>query len=118
MRMKVYPFFLDLTKTLDPTRPCIDTSGWYHVDNVSDILDLHNYTQDVEAFRALLEPLERNENIELGRKQRPCPGVATFVSEYGGIRWSVDGNGWGYGVSVKTKEEFLAAYETWSESEE
>ena len=98
---------VNLTKTLDPTRPCIDTSGWYHVDHISDILDLHNYTQDVEAFRALLEPLERNENIELGRKQRSCPGVATFVSEYGGIGWSVDGNGWGYGDAPKTEEEFI-----------
>ena len=35
-----------------------------------------------------------------------------FVSEYGGIRWIPgDGNGWGYGVSVKTEEEFLARLE-------
>ena len=61
----------------------------------------------MERFRELLEPLERNENIELGRKQRPCPGVATFVSEYGGIRWSVDGNDWGYGDAPKTEKEFL-----------
>ena len=98
---------VSLTKALDPTRPCIDTSGWYHVDSISDILDLHNYEQDPVRFSELLAPLENGENIELGRKARSYLGVATFVSEYGGIRWSVDGNGWGYGNAPKTEEEFL-----------
>ena len=98
---------VSLTKSLDPTRPCIDTSGWHHVDQLSDILDLHNYEQDPTRFYELLEPLTHNEKIELGWKQRSYHGVATFVSEYGGIRWSVDGNGWGYGNAPKTEEEFI-----------
>jgi hypothetical protein len=30
-----------------------------------------------------------------------------FVSEYGGIAWTEDQAGWGYGNAPKTREEFL-----------
>ncbi|MBQ8187315.1 MAG: beta-galactosidase, partial [Clostridia bacterium] len=33
------------TKSADPTRPCIDTSGNYHVDK-TDVYDVHDYEQD------------------------------------------------------------------------
>ena len=35
--------------------------------------------------------------------------MALYLSEYGGIRWDVDGveGGWGYGEGPKTEEEFL-----------
>ena len=35
----------------------------------------------------------------------------SFVSEYGGIYWSNDEKGWGYGVAPKSREEFLSRYE-------
>lgn len=31
-----------LTKTLDPTRPCVDTSGGYH-GRYTDLFDFHCY---------------------------------------------------------------------------
>ena len=34
-----------------------------------------------------------------------------FVSEFGGIRWSDDASGWGYGQGPKSEAEFLARYE-------
>ena len=37
-------------------------------------------------------------------------GEATFVSEYGGIQWSQDESGWGYGTGPKTEEEFLTRF--------
>ncbi len=37
-----------MTKALDSTRPCIDTSGNYHV--VTDIFDVHDYDQNPETF--------------------------------------------------------------------
>ena len=41
----------------------------------------------------------------------------TFVSEYGGIRWSPDTmEGWGYGEAPKTEEEFIARYKGLTES--
>ena len=33
-----------------------------------------------------------------------------FVSEYGGIRWTDDQAGWGYGVAPQSKEEFISRY--------
>ena len=33
-----------------------------------------------------------------------------FVSEYGGIRWTNDVYGWGYGIGPKTEEEFIERY--------
>ena len=37
-----------MTKAMDHTRPCIDTSGLYHV--VTDIFDVHDYEQNPEIF--------------------------------------------------------------------
>ena len=31
-----------------------------------------------------------------------------FVSEYGGIAWSADKSGWGYGNAPQTEEEFIS----------
>ena len=36
------------TKRFDPTRPCIDTSGNYHV--ITDIYDIHDYCQDIASY--------------------------------------------------------------------
>ena len=33
-----------------------------------------------------------------------------FVSEYGGIGWSVANTGWSYGNAPKTEEEFIERY--------
>ena len=38
-------------------------------------------------------------------------GQPFFVSEYGGIRWSEDESGWGYGESPKSKEELIQRYD-------
>lgn len=42
-----------ITKAADNTRPCIDTSGNFHV--VTDIYDIHEYTQDAKQLREWLE---------------------------------------------------------------
>ena len=97
-----------ITKALDPTRPCIDTSGNYHVE--TDIFDVHDYVQDPKEFTARYgkgtEPIyERFPD----RQRYVCGPV--FVSEYGGIWWSdTDKDGWGYGERVKSREEFLERY--------
>jgi hypothetical protein len=36
--------FVALTRSLDPTRPVVDDSGWGHVD--TDVVDVHDYDQD------------------------------------------------------------------------
>lgn len=45
-----------MTKALDHTRPVIDTSGNFHVR--TDIYDVHDYEQDVQAFAAHYEPMK------------------------------------------------------------
>ncbi len=103
------------TKTVDTTRPCIDTSGGYHA--VTDIFDVHNYDQNPENFKKdydrlgtegyLKDPIIRNEKDP----EEVYNGEPVFISEYGGIQWNTNGNaGWGYGVAPKTPEEFIERY--------
>lgn len=101
-----------VTKAMDPTRPCIDSSGFFHVE--SDIFDVHDYEQDPEKFRdnyaGLLDGVVKDAiwNIEPLRNRQKYNGTDPFfVSEYGGIAWSAGENGWGYGEGPKTEAEFL-----------
>lgn len=102
-----------MTKLFDTTRPCIDTSGNFHV--ITDIYDLHDYEQNVEKFAAAYAPFAAGGELTEAHpaRQTPVKDVPVFISEYGGIRWETDGdaaNGWGYGEGPKTEEEFIARY--------
>ena len=101
------------TKAVDPSRPCIDVSGGFHVE--TDIYDTHDYEQHVDVYEKryqpgaeLYEPFPRHEKYD-GK-------LPMFVSEYGGIRWSDDESGWGYGEGPKTGEEFMARYKGLTEA--
>jgi len=98
-----------VTKALDSTRPCIDASGYLHV--VTDIFDLHKYDQEPEALKATLDPIGKSNRFAVGGEGWPVQQydgkMPFFVSEYGGIRWTADQSGWGYGNAPKTPEEFL-----------
>ena len=108
------------TKAADPTRPCIDTSGNYHV--ITDIYDLHDYIQDPVEFATLYQCQTPEELMERYNKRHTraaqhqgpyTPGQPVFVSEYGGIKWDVNSNlsnAWGYGDAPKTEEEFRSRY--------
>ncbi len=104
-----------LTKNLDPTRPCIDTSGNYHV--ITDIYDVHDYEQNPELFKSYFEKIDEGIiNDQTARRERwkghqKYEGGPVFVSEYGGIRWALNGSGWGYGNAPKTEEEFIERYD-------
>ena len=108
------------TKTMDTTRPCVGTSGNYQV--VSDIYDLHDYLQGKEEFESMYLAPTQEEMLELYDKKHDWVSkyqksldykdMALYLSEYGGIRWDIDGvGGWGYGDGPKTEEEFLERYE-------
>ena len=102
-----------VTKALDPTRPCIDTSGNFHV--VTDVYDLHNYDQLPESFAKCYQGFpEDADSMENHRpRQRYTPGLPLFISEYGGIKWDTSGehdDAWGYGSGPKTVEEFIERY--------
>ena len=96
------------TKALDSTRPCVDTSGNFHV--ITDIFDVHTYIQDVGEFKKILSDFENGKELKMPCHERQThKGEPINISEYGGIRWDESGvsNGWGYGDAPKTKEEFL-----------
>lgn len=97
------------TKALDPTRPCIDVSGFFHV-LAPEVYDVHDYTQDPEVFASHYENLCKDGtiiDIERGERQKYDGKACFFVSEYGGTVWSKNGRGCGYGNRPKTEEEFL-----------
>lgn len=103
------------TKAADPTRPVIDTSGNYHVLDCG-LWDVHDYEQDPGKFASYYEKI--GEGIVADQVYRKDPkrqiynGTPVFMSEYGGIKWDVSSpvDSWGYGVSVKSEEEFFARY--------
>ncbi len=103
---------VNLTKSLDPTRPVIDSSGWYHSTSRTDIYDVHDYDQNPKTFKerwdsTVLDKVHNNPDDAAW-----APGKPFFVSEYGGIGWY--GNkkdAWGYGNSPKSKKLFMERYE-------
>jgi beta-galactosidase/beta-glucuronidase len=101
------------TKALDSTRPCIDTSGNYHV--ITDIFDVHDYEQNPKIFKENYDKLMSNgELFDRHDKRQHYNGEPVFVSEYGGIKWSVnpsDQNSWGYGDAPGNKYEFIERYQ-------
>lgn len=105
----------DYTKAVDSTRPCIDTSGNFHVK--TDIYDVHDYRYDPVEFKASYDRLVTEgylyEHVLLDNPNRQkYNGEATFVSEYGGIKWEADKEfkSWGYGKDVKTEKELADRY--------
>ena len=103
-----------MTKQYDATRPCIDTSGNYHVQ--TDIYDLHDYEQDADVFAERYRDFSQGGPLpdNHGYRQTPVEGVPVFISEYGGIKWNVDqadrDDAWGYGDGPRTMEEYLERY--------
>ena len=98
-----------VTKAADTTRPCIDTSGNFHV--ITDVYDLHDYEQDPQKFSEHYKELGYTNKFNYGQaledRQTYDGKIPFFVSEYGGIGWTEDNSGWGYGNAPKSKTEFL-----------
>ena len=117
------------TKQLDPTRPCVDSSGNYHVK--TDIYDVHDYQQDPAIFKENYDKLvTENElwdrhhfrwrfNGRTEGVRQTWKGEPVHVSEYGGIGFKLENNdftegrktSWSYGKTTTSFEEFYARYE-------
>lgn len=120
LRNKLIEDLYYLTKQLDPTRLCIDTSGNYHT--VTDIFDVHDYEQDAEKFREyyakIADGIVNDQIVRIYDKDgQKYNGEPVFISEYGGIQWNDNtSDGWGYGNAPKTKEEFMERYKGLTEA--
>ena len=126
MNGRVIETIYNVTKTLDITRPCIDTSGLFH--HITDIYDIHDYDQNVETFTERYKMFSEVGDFDLSNyEQHEKPfykgsytypkGQPVFLSEYGGIKWDMDALvdtehrlSWGYGETPKTEEEFIERY--------
>lgn len=124
-----------VTKILDDTRPCIDTSGGYHGRH-TDVFDFHCYGPE-EELADCLNRLEREDLLTVDTLYPPesaqekilCRGeIPINASEYGGIAYAGAGktkqdmggrkdkseaitaeNGWGYSVCTD-EESFVERY--------
>ncbi len=102
------------TKLTDPTRPCIDTSGYVHTES-TDVYDCHCYEQDVEKFAERFQPMLSGGDVWRNFPDHDATyrGQPYFVSEYGGIWWNpgqANEAAWGYGGRPRTEEEFIERY--------
>lgn len=98
------------TKAIDPTRPCIDTSGWKHV--VTDIFDIHDYDQIPENFRKRYEVLAEGKDYPYnggGQHAVYHNDIPFHVSEYGGI--AMQCSGWGYGDKTEDAAALVERYD-------
>jgi hypothetical protein len=105
---------LDLTRQLDPARPCLETSGWVHHVPDPEVMDVHDYEQNPEVFGQRWAgdfPWKNGLGLPARYGVGGLPKTPMFISEYGGIGWSLDENAWGYGNTPKTIEEFHARFD-------
>jgi beta-galactosidase/beta-glucuronidase len=102
-----------LTRSLDATRPVVSNDGWEHA--LTDLCTIHDY-RDADALR---ESYETSESA-VGARPARLPvyvaghryrGEPIMITEFGGIAFSGDAQGWGYST-VAGVEEFLEHYES------
>ena len=107
----------DLTRVLDPSRPCHDTSGYVHV--CTDIYTVHDYEQDPVKFQATYAAVSpddwENTPIRFPELNVPYQGQPYVVDEYGGTWWDPNAveteqdadrkSSWGYGKRPTDIEE-------------
>ena len=82
---------------------------------MTDIYDMHDYEQDPKVFAASYREFAEGAPLKdrYEDRQVPVPGIPVFISEYGGIKWDVEGclaDSWGYGEGPKTEEEYIERY--------
>ena len=107
------------TKTADPSRPVLDTSGYSHRVAHTDVYDSHNYEQDPELFAKAMAGLANgtpyvNAAPDGTAWSLPYAGQPYFCSEFGGIQWSSraesETDAWGYGTAPRTEEEWYSRF--------
>ncbi|MBP5300956.1 MAG: hypothetical protein J6Y80_06085, partial [Victivallales bacterium] len=95
------------TKGLDPTRPVMDSSGWYHVE--TDLWSAHLYQSDADGLKRNLDC--GNIFVHVPDYECKWSGQPFFVDEWGGFQY-IDGhapeeNSWGYGDRIREASDYL-----------
>jgi len=95
------------TKALDPTRPVMDSSGWYHVE--TDLWSAHLYQPTAEALQAQLA--DGKVFVHVPDYECKWSGQPFLVDEWGGFQY-IDGHtpddaSWGYGDRIRKPEDYL-----------
>jgi beta-galactosidase/beta-glucuronidase len=99
----------ELSKSLDPTRPVNDASGYIH--RRTDLWTVHTYTQDPVKLKEQLTPDSDGSPFRnFPDKEVAYEGQPYLVDEFGGIKWIPEtdeafaDNSWGYGDAPRSLE--------------
>ena len=98
----------DLTKSLDPTRPVNDASGWLHAK--TDLWTIHDYARADELVRIRTKPGEVYEHEWMRGHECDYCGQPYLLDEFGGLKWigadrvRFADNTWGYGNDIPDLE--------------
>jgi beta-galactosidase/beta-glucuronidase len=101
-----------LTRSLDSTRPVVSNDGWEHA--ITDLCNIHDY-REAEALAKSYATPQSAVAAEPADRPLYVPGYAyrgepILITEFGGIAYSGDEEGWGYST-VAGGDEFLERYE-------
>lgn len=107
-----------LTKAIDPMRLVVGNDGWEHT--VTDIVTLHDYEQYAHLlerrYREQLGEILDNRVYHNGFKCAFAEGFRyqgqpVIISEFGGIAFDGENEGWGYGNKVNSEAEFMKRFD-------
>ena len=105
-----------LTKAFDPGRLVVGNDGWEHV--VTDLLTIHDYTPSPATLRERYATPQASEaslgtRLEHGRltllPDAAVGGEPKVLSEFGGVRFHPQAEGWGY-QQVEDAQALLKLY--------
>ncbi len=102
-----------MTRRLDPSRPIIESSGYAHTIADPEVLDVHDYDQNPETFRARwVDGYAAQFDMGLpARYGSATPSRVPFmISEYGGIGWALSKEAWGYGNTPESLDAYYARF--------
>ncbi len=80
---------VNVTRSIDPTRPINDASGYSHVD--TDIFTVHDYDQNKVTFKERYDSLSPSKKVafmNFPELSVPYEGEPFMVDEYGGTHWT------------------------------
>lgn len=105
----------DLCKSLDPSRPVNDASGYVHYK--TDLWTTHSYIQKPEELKkTLMTPNNGSIWCNFPDKEASYTEQPYLLDEFGGIKWlgkrnAFADNSWGYGDAPKTIDAFYERLE-------